>query len=227
MILTDFLHLALFPSAFEFDQAFAAFAFDLPRVADLVAHGDGSFARRLAALARIDLLAIDADLNAGLVGEDEARKRRATIAQEADFFGSMDGASKFVRGDAIAGIIITIVNIVGGLIIGVFQRGEPVIDAAAAYTLFTVGDGLVTQLPALLIATATGLPGQRAARALAKVRACSAPARLRVTTIASARRSAPSTRCAAPSRCRATSSARAASSCSGRPARARRSRTWR
>ncbi|MBF0500776.1 MAG: flagellar biosynthesis protein FlhA [Candidatus Riflebacteria bacterium] len=102
-------------------------------------------------------MAIDADLNAGIITNEEAGQRRKNVEREADFYGSMDGATKFVKGDAIAGIIIVFINIIGGLIIGVFQRGEPLIDAAAAYTLFTVGDGLVTQLPALLIATATGI----------------------------------------------------------------------
>ena len=102
-------------------------------------------------------MAIDADLNAGLIGEDEARKRRAVIAQEADFFGSMDGASKFVRGDAVAGIIILMINIVGGLIVGVLQHGMDVANAAKNYTLLTIGDGLVAQIPALIISTAAGL----------------------------------------------------------------------
>ncbi|MFZ2959858.1 MAG: flagellar biosynthesis protein FlhA [Candidatus Ozemobacteraceae bacterium] len=102
-------------------------------------------------------MAIDADLNAGIISNEVAAIRRKNVQREADFFGSMDGASKFVKGDAIAGIIIVFINIIGGLFIGVFQRGEPLIEAAAAYTLFTVGDGLVTQLPALLIATATGI----------------------------------------------------------------------
>ncbi|MBI1911746.1 MAG: flagellar biosynthesis protein FlhA [Deltaproteobacteria bacterium] len=102
-------------------------------------------------------MAIDADLNAGLIGEEEARKRRKEVALEADFYGAMDGASKFVRGDAVAGILITIINIVGGLIIGVLQQGLPVAEAAMTYTLLTVGDGLVAQIPALVISTAAGL----------------------------------------------------------------------
>ena len=102
-------------------------------------------------------MAIDADLNAGLIAEDVARKRRAEIAQEADFFGSMDGASKFVRGDAIAGIIILFINIIGGLIIGVLQHDMDVAVAAKTYTLLTIGDGLVAQIPALIISTAAGL----------------------------------------------------------------------
>ncbi|HVN48873.1 MAG TPA: flagellar biosynthesis protein FlhA [Bacteroidota bacterium] len=102
-------------------------------------------------------MAIDADMNAGLITELEARERRASIAREAEFFGAMDGASKFVRGDAIAGLLINVVNIVGGFIIGVAQRGLSFTDALHAYTLLTVGDGLVTQIPALVIATASGM----------------------------------------------------------------------
>ncbi|MRR49985.1 MAG: flagellar biosynthesis protein FlhA [Rhodocyclaceae bacterium] len=102
-------------------------------------------------------MAIDADLNAGLIGEDEARKRRATIAQEAEFFGSMDGASKFVRGDAIAGILILLINVIGGLIVGVLQHDMDAGLAAKTYTLLTIGDGLVAQIPALIISTAAGL----------------------------------------------------------------------
>ena len=102
-------------------------------------------------------MSIDADLNAGLIGEDEARRRREEVAREADFYGAMDGASKFVKGDAIAGIVITFINVVGGLIIGVVQGGLTVDQAIKKYTLLTVGDGLVSQVPALLIATATGM----------------------------------------------------------------------
>ncbi len=102
-------------------------------------------------------MAIDADLNAGLIGEDEARRRRAAIAQEADFYGSMDGASKFVRGDAIAGIVIMLINIIGGLIVGILQHDLDVGTAARYYTLLTVGDGLVAQIPALIISTAAGM----------------------------------------------------------------------
>ena len=108
-------------------------------------------------------MAIDADLNAGLIGEDEARKRRATIAQEADFYGSMDGASKFVRGDAVAGILILFINIIGGLIIGVIQHDMSADAAAKTYTLLTIGDGLVAQIPALIISTAAGLVVTRVA----------------------------------------------------------------
>ncbi|MBY0340004.1 MAG: flagellar biosynthesis protein FlhA [Rhodocyclaceae bacterium] len=102
-------------------------------------------------------MAIDADLNAGLIGEEEARKRRKEISQEADFFGSMDGASKFVRGDAIAGILILVINLIGGLIVGVAQHDMAASDAARVYTLLTIGDGLVAQIPALIISTAAGL----------------------------------------------------------------------
>jgi flagellar biosynthesis protein FlhA len=108
-------------------------------------------------------MAIDADLNAGLIGEDEARKRRAEVAQEADFYGSMDGASKFVRGDAVAGILILFINIIGGLIIGVLQHDMSAGDAAKTYTLLTIGDGLVAQIPALIISTAAGLVVTRVA----------------------------------------------------------------
>lgn len=102
-------------------------------------------------------MAIDADLNAGLIGEDEARKRRATIAEEADFFGSMDGASKFVRGDAVAGILIMGINVVGGLFVGVLQHNLDVGTAAKTYTLLTIGDGLVAQIPALIISISAGM----------------------------------------------------------------------
>ena len=102
-------------------------------------------------------MAIDADLNAGLIGEDVARKRRAEIAQEADFYGSMDGASKFVRGDAVAGIMIMLINVVGGLIVGVVQHNMDIAAAAQNYTLLAIGDGLVAQIPALVISTAAGL----------------------------------------------------------------------
>ncbi|MBI2919484.1 MAG: flagellar biosynthesis protein FlhA [Planctomycetes bacterium] len=102
-------------------------------------------------------MAIDADLNAGLIKEAEARKRRETIAREADFYGAMDGATKFVRGDAIAGIIIILVNLVGGFVIGVFQRGMTFSQALDVYARLTVGDGLVTQVPALVVSIAAGL----------------------------------------------------------------------
>jgi flagellar biosynthesis protein FlhA len=108
-------------------------------------------------------MSIDADLNAGLIDEDNAKKRRALIAREAEFHGAMDGAAKFVRGDAIAGIIITLINIIGGFVIGVFQRKMSAIDAAHTYTLLTIGDGLVSQIPALTISTAAGIIVSRAA----------------------------------------------------------------
>jgi len=108
-------------------------------------------------------MGVDADLNAGLIDEDEAKARRALITREAEFHGSMDGAAKFVRGDAIAGIIITVINIIGGFIIGVLQQKMSVIDAAQNYTLLTVGDGLVSQIPALTISTAAGIVVSRAA----------------------------------------------------------------
>ena len=102
-------------------------------------------------------MAIDADLNAGLIDEKEAKKRRAETAQEADFYGAMDGASKFVRGDAVAGILIMGINVVGGLIVGVLQHNMELGQAATNYTLLTIGDGLVAQLPALIISVAAGL----------------------------------------------------------------------
>ncbi len=102
-------------------------------------------------------MAIDADLNAGLIGEDEARRRRAEIARESDFYGAMDGASKFVRGDAIAGILILVINILGGLVVGILQHNMEAGMAARNYTLLTIGDGLVAQIPALIISTAAGL----------------------------------------------------------------------
>lgn len=102
-------------------------------------------------------MAIDADLNTGLIGQEEAKARRDELAAEADFYGSMDGANKFVKGDAIAGIIITLINIIGGFLIGVFQRDMSVADAASTFTILTIGDGLVSQLPALIVSTATGI----------------------------------------------------------------------
>lgn len=108
-------------------------------------------------------MSIDADLNSGLLTEDEARQRRRDVEREADFYGAMDGASKFVKGDAIAGIVITLINVLGGFAIGVGQLGLPFADAVRRYTLLTVGDGLVTQIPALLISTATGIIITRAA----------------------------------------------------------------
>ena len=107
-------------------------------------------------------MAIDADLNAGLIDEQTARRRREDISREADFYGAMDGASKFVRGDAVAGILITLVNIIGGLAIGMLQHDLALIDALQTYTLLTVGDGLVTQIPALITSTAAGIIVTRA-----------------------------------------------------------------
>ncbi|MFT4189901.1 MAG: flagellar biosynthesis protein FlhA [Comamonas sp.] len=108
-------------------------------------------------------MAIDADLNAGLIGEEEARKRRTAVSQEAEFYGSMDGASKFVRGDAVAGLLIMVISIVGGLIVGVAQHDLPLGEAAHTYTLLTIGDGLVAQIPALVISTAAGVVVSRVA----------------------------------------------------------------
>ncbi len=108
-------------------------------------------------------MSVDADLNAGLITEEEARQRRDDIRREADFYGAMDGASKFVRGDAIASIIITFVNIIAGLVIGIVQHRLTVSQAAQVYTLLTVGDGLVSQIPALMVSTATGIIVSRAA----------------------------------------------------------------
>ena len=108
-------------------------------------------------------MAIDADLNAGLINEKQARKRRTEVTAEADFYGSMDGASKFVKGDAIAAIIITLINLIGGMAIGVMQLGMAPADAVSTYSLLTVGDGLVSQIPALLLSTATGIIVTRSA----------------------------------------------------------------
>ena len=102
-------------------------------------------------------MAIDADLNAGLIDESEAKIRRKEVAQEADFYGAMDGSSKFVRGDAIAGLFITVINIIGGMIIGIAQNGMSFSDASQIFTLLTIGDGLVSQIPALIISTAAGI----------------------------------------------------------------------
>ncbi len=108
-------------------------------------------------------MSIDADLSAGLITDQEAKKRREEIAREADFYGAMDGASKFVRGDVIAGLLITCINIIGGLIIGTVQNGMELAEAAKLYTLLTIGDGLVSQIPALLISTAAGIIVSRTA----------------------------------------------------------------
>lgn len=107
-------------------------------------------------------MAIDADLNAGLINEDEARRRRADVGAEADFYGAMDGGSKFVKGDAIAGIVITIINLIGGFAVGMLQMGMSAGEAIEKFSLLTVGDGLVTQIPALLMSVSTGLIVTRA-----------------------------------------------------------------
>jgi len=108
-------------------------------------------------------MSIDADLNAGVISEQEARTRRDKVSRESDFYGAMDGASKFVKGDAIAGIIIVIINLLFGIIIGMVQQGLPIAEAAKQYSMLTVGDGIVSQIPALLISTATGIVVTRAA----------------------------------------------------------------
>src|ERR1700757_849907 len=102
-------------------------------------------------------MAIDADLSSGLIDEKEARRRRRELEEESGFYGAMDGASKFVRGDAIAGLLVVFINIIGGMIIGIAQQGLTFADAAHSYTILTVGDGLVTQVPALVVSTAAGL----------------------------------------------------------------------
>ncbi|MBS4055546.1 MAG: FHIPEP family type III secretion protein, partial [Thermaerobacter sp.] len=107
-------------------------------------------------------MAVDADLNAGLINDVQARTRRRELQRESDFYGAMDGASKFVKGDAIAGIVITLINIFGGLVIGMLQLGMSIQEAAVVYVMLTVGDGLVSQLPALLISSATGVLVTRA-----------------------------------------------------------------
>jgi flagellar biosynthesis protein FlhA len=108
-------------------------------------------------------MAIDADLNAGLIDEAEAKRRRAEIAKEAEFYGAMDGASKFIRGEAIAGFIITFVNIIGGVLIGTLQKGLDLATSAQTYTILTIGDGLVSQIPALIVSTSAGILISRAA----------------------------------------------------------------
>ncbi|WP_281249344.1 flagellar biosynthesis protein FlhA [Rugamonas rubra] len=108
-------------------------------------------------------MAIDADLNAGLIGEAEARKRRSETAQEAEFYGAMDGASKYVRGDAVAGILVTVINVVGGLLVGLLQHDMAFADALKNYTLLAIGDGLVAQIPSLVISTAAGIVVSRVA----------------------------------------------------------------
>lgn len=108
-------------------------------------------------------MAIDADLNAGLIDEREARRRREEIAKEAEFYGAMDGASKFIRGEAIAGLIITVINIIGGILIGTLQKGLDLSTSAQTYTILTIGDGLVSQLPAIVVSTSAGIIVSRAA----------------------------------------------------------------
>ncbi|GIN91361.1 flagellar biosynthesis protein FlhA [Siminovitchia terrae] len=108
-------------------------------------------------------MSIDADLNAGIISEHEARDRREKVSRESDFYGAMDGASKFVKGDAIAGIVIVIINLLFGILIGMVQQGLPIAEAATRYSMLTVGDGIVSQIPALLISTATGIVVTRAA----------------------------------------------------------------
>ncbi|WP_343729064.1 flagellar biosynthesis protein FlhA [Duganella sp.] len=108
-------------------------------------------------------MAIDADLNAGLIGEAEAKKRRSEVSMEAEFYGAMDGASKYVRGDAIAGILVTVINVVGGLLVGVIQHDMPFADAIKNYTLLAIGDGLVAQIPSLVISIAAGIVVSRVA----------------------------------------------------------------
>ncbi len=109
-------------------------------------------------------MAIDADMNAGIISQDEARTRREEVRQEGDFYGAMDGASKFVRGDAVAGILILIINLIGGLLIGTFQRGMPFTGAVEVYALLTVGDGLVAQIPSLLLSTSVAIIVTRMSR---------------------------------------------------------------
>ncbi len=108
-------------------------------------------------------MAIDADLNAGQITDEQARERRAEIAREADFYGAMDGASKFVKGDAMAAVMITMINLLGGIVVGVLQQGMPFGEAAQHFSLLTVGDGLAAQIPALLISVATGIIVTRSA----------------------------------------------------------------
>ncbi len=108
-------------------------------------------------------MAIDADLNAGLIDEKEAKRRRAEIAKEAEFYGAMDGASKFIRGEAIAGLVITTINIIGGILIGTLQKGLDLATSAKTYTILTIGDGLVSQLPAIVVSTSAGIIVSRAA----------------------------------------------------------------
>ena len=107
-------------------------------------------------------MAIDAELNAGLINETEARNRRRSVEEEADFYGAMDGASKFVRGDAIAAILITLINIIGGFAIGIMQKGMTMNEALSRFTMLSIGDGLVSQVPALITSVAAGILVTRA-----------------------------------------------------------------
>ncbi len=162
-------------------------------------------------------MAIDADLNAGLINEEEAKRRRREVAEEADFYGAMDGASKFVKGDAIAAIVIVAINLVGGFAVGMLQKHMSFGDAIKTYSLLTVGDGLVAQIPALLISLSSGLIVTRAAtengprfRLAAPVHAAQAHA--------ATRRAAPSPQSRSCPRCRRSRSSSSAvrSSCSRR-----------
>src|SRR5688572_22935923 len=107
-------------------------------------------------------MAVDTELNAGVIDEAEAKRRRSKISREADFYGAMDGATKFVRGDAIAAVLITIVNIVGGFLIGTLNHGMPLAEALSTYTILTIGEGLVAQIPALIVSLGAGLVVTRA-----------------------------------------------------------------
>ena len=133
-------------------------------------------------------MAIDADLNTGQITDEEARKRRAEVAQEADFYGAMDGASKFVKGDAMAGILITAINLIGGIIIGVVQQGMPFGEAGHHFSLLSIGDGLCAQIPALLISVATGILVTRSAGARGRPRLDRRPRR---SSTSARRRSSP------------------------------------
>ncbi len=156
-------------------------------------------------------MAIDADLNAGLITDDEARGRRDKIQREADFYGAMDGASKFVKGDAIAGIIIVAINLLGGIVIGMLQQGMGFGDALSTFSLLSIGDGLVAQIPALLISTATGIIVTRAATDTDRTSAPTWPARCCATRGRCSSRpacSAPSASCRACRSCRSCCSRR-------------------
>ncbi|MEB2344446.1 MAG: flagellar biosynthesis protein FlhA [Deltaproteobacteria bacterium] len=151
----------------SFLVGFALFAIFLVINFVVITKGAGRIAE-VAARFTLDALpgkqmAVDADLNHGVIDDQTARRRRVELQRETDFYGAMDGASKFVRGDAIAGLVILVVNVVGGLAIGVFQEGMPLVEAATTYTILTVGDGLVSQIPALVVSTAAGVVVSRAA----------------------------------------------------------------